>query len=240
MSKAALRTAKPVVARPTAAARSAPAAAAPAAYSADLVTLTSPQSRGAEAIRALRAHLLAQHLNAGRRSLVVCAATVDVGCTFVATNLAVAMAQVGIKTLLVDADLRAPAIDKIIRPPAPATGLVQCLSAQGAPISDYIQDDVLPNLSVFYSGGPAANAQELLTHDWFEEVMNHCLREYDLTIVDTPPANASADVRRISNVMGYSLIVARRNRSVVADVKTLADQLADDHVKVVGAVMNTD
>jgi Mrp family chromosome partitioning ATPase len=70
--------------------------------------------------------------------------------------------------------------------------------------------------------------------------MKYCLREYDVTIVDTPPANTSSDARRISNVVGYSLLVARRNQSLISDIKTLAEQMLDDRVKVVGTVMNAD
>lgn len=209
-------------------------------FSPDLVTLSAPLGGGAEAIRALRTHILAQHIQAGRRALAICAPSLGVGCTFVAANLAVALAQVGLKTLLVDADLRAPMINRLIIPSAPPAGLSTCLASPGSRVGDFIDDDLLPNLSVFYAGEAAANAQELLAREWFEDVMNHCLREYEVTIIDTPPANTCADARRISNIVGYSLIVARRNKSLVADVKTLAEQLIDDHVKVVGTLMNAD
>jgi protein-tyrosine kinase len=209
-------------------------------YSPALVTLAAPLSRGAEAIRALRTHVLTQHVQAGRRALAVCGPSLDVGCTFVAANLAVALAQVGIKTLLVDADLRAPMIDQIIRPKQVAPGLSACLAAPSGHVDDFIDNAVFPNLSVFYAGSPASNAQELLAREWFEEVMNHCLREYEITIVDTPPANTCADVRRISNLAGYGMVVARKNRSMVGDVRTLVEQLLDDHVRVIGTVMNAD
>jgi Mrp family chromosome partitioning ATPase len=84
------------------------------------------------------------------------------------------------------------------------------------------------------------DAQELLSREWFEQVMKYCLREYDVTIVDTAPANTSSDARRISNVVGHSLLIARRNRTLISDLKTLAEQMADDRVKVVGTVMNAD
>lgn len=206
-----------------------------------LVTLSTPMSGGAESIRALRTHVLGQHLQAGRRALAMCAPSLDVGCTFVAANLAVAIAQVGVKTLLIDADLRNPGIQEII-PPAATTsgGLAACLSDSGGRIGDFIDDDVLPNLSVMYAGAAAGHAQELLARDWFEEVMNHCMRDHEFTIIDTPPANICADARRISHVAGYSLVVARRNKSLVADVRTLVEQLLDDHVRVIGTLMNAD
>lgn len=218
-----------------------PAAAKPdSAYSPQLVTLSAPLSSGAESIRVLRTHVLAQHVNAGRRALAICGASVDVGCTFVSANLAVALAQSGLKVLLVDADLRAPRMQEFIRPSNQPPGLGACLRTPGAAISEFIDEDVLPNLSVLYAGEEMTDTQELLAREWFDDVMKYCLREYDATIVDTPPANTSSDARRISNVVGYSLLVARRNRSLVSDVKTLAEQLIDDHVKVVGTLLNAD
>lgn len=206
-------------------------------FSRDLLTLSQPLTAGAEAIRALRTHVLAQHVQVGRRALAICGASADVGCSFVAANLAVALAQAGIKTLLIDGDLREPTIDRYFRPAAPLEGLVHCLNAPGSRVGEFIDVEVMPHLSIFHAGSVASNAQELLTGEWAVDVMTQCLRDYDITIIDTPPANICADARRISNIVGYSLVVARRNKSLVADVKTLVEQLIDDHAKVIGTIM---
>src|ERR1700748_150683 len=68
----------------------------------DVVLLSNPTGAAAEAIRALRTHLMAQHVGEGRRALAVCGASHHVGRTFMAVNLAVALAQIGLKTLLID------------------------------------------------------------------------------------------------------------------------------------------
>ena len=205
-----------------------------------LTTLSQPLSAAAEAIRALRTHVLAQHIHAGRRGLAIGGPSLNVGCTYVAANLAVALAQVGLKTLLVDGDLRAPGIDKVIPPRIATGGLAACLAATDSRIGDYIDADLLPNLSVLFAGEPSANSQELLAREWFGDVMRQCLRDFDITIVDTPPANTSADARRISNIIGYGLVVARRHKSLVSDVRVFVEQLIDDHVTVIGTVMNAD
>jgi capsular exopolysaccharide synthesis family protein len=205
-----------------------------------LVTLNAPLSASAEAIRALRTHVLTQHVQGGRRGLAICAASADVGCTFVAANLAVALAQIGLKTLLVDGDLRAPTIQTLIPPRTHSKGLAECLADLAPHPTDYIQSEVLPNLSVLYAGERTGNAHELLARDQFERLMKECLREYDVTIVDTPPANTSADARRIGNVVGYAAVVARRNKSLVSDVKTLVAQLTDDHATVIGTIYNAE
>jgi protein-tyrosine kinase len=200
-------------------------------------TVSNPSGSTAESYRALRTHIMAQHVHEGRRALAVCAPTAGVGVTFVASNLAVALSQIGVKTLLVDVNLRQPKIDQLFRPQAPVLGLTQCLSTDDPDFPSFIQEEVLPNLSIMFSGAVSTNPQELLASDRFAELMEYCLRQFDLTIVDTPPANSCSDVHRISTVVGYSLIVTRRDRTLVSDVQTLIRQLEIDGARVVGTVL---
>jgi protein-tyrosine kinase len=204
----------------------------------DIVMVFEPFGVRAEAIRALRTHIVAQHLGYGRRALAVCAASAGVGCSFTAANLAVAMSQVGVNTLLIDANLREPTIHRLLHPQRPTLGLSQCLVEEGVGLGEFVERSLLDNLSVIFAGEPVANPQELVGGVAFQALMQTCLREYDITIVDTPPANRFADARRISAVIGYSLVVARRNVSLVDDVKTLIGELTVDHAQVVGTVLN--
>ncbi len=197
-----------------------------------------PRSGQAEAIRTLRTHVVAQHLRKGRRGLAVCAASANVGCTHVGVNLAVALAQIGVKALLIDADLRRPGVDAFIQPKRAVAGLHHYLASYDMDVSQAIQEDVMPSLSVIFSGGQSHAPQELLASDRFETLLDFCLREYDATIIDTPPANTCADARRITSLVGYGLVVARRNKSFVNDIKTLAGQLTADRAQVVGTVLN--
>src|ERR1700679_4371963 len=110
----------------------------------DIVMNSEPFGVRAEAIRALRTHLLAQHLAGGRRALAVCGPTAGVGVSFVAANLAVALSQVGVNTLLVDANLREPGLERLIRPPGPPVGLAQKL-ADNTPYDEFVDARVMPN-----------------------------------------------------------------------------------------------
>lgn len=207
------------------------------ALSKALVTLTSEVTAAAEAIRALRTYVMAQHLEKGRRALAICAPTAGVGCSTVAANLAVSLSQIGVKTLLIDANLRHPVIDKLFELSEPSEGLQQCLAPGAGNFGDYIEGDVLPDLSIMFAGGVTENPQELLATGRFEDLMSFCLREFQMTILDTPPANNCSDSRRVSTVAGYSLVVSRRNKTLVNDVKTLISQLESERARVVGTVL---
>jgi protein-tyrosine kinase len=170
--------------------------------------------------------------------LAFCSAAKGAGCSFLATNLAVSLAQIGIKTLLIDGDLREPSVQKFVEPTVSTGGLVQCLSSTDEHPYDLIHPEVLPNLSILFSGGVAENAQELLGSETFKDLVDRCLRDFEFTVIDTPPTNICADARRISTVVGYGVVVAKRNVSYFADVATLAAQLQEDGAKVVGTVLN--
>ena len=203
----------------------------------ELVTLRPEVSGAAEAMRALRTHIVAQHVEKGRRALAVCAATAEVGCSVVAANLAVGLSQIGVKTLLVDANLRHPHVDRLFVPSEPVEGLAQCLMSDSHSFGDFIETDVLRDLSIMFAGAVPENPQELLSTGRFEDLMNFCLREYQMTVLDTPPANICSDSRRVSTVAGYSLIVTRRNKTLVNDVKTLIGQLEGERAHVIGTVL---
>jgi len=208
-------------------------------FSRSLVVLSDPNGVQAEAIRAVRTHVMAQHINRGRRALAICAPSRGVGCTFTATNLAVALSRIGVRTLLIDGDLREPGVHQLIRPRQGYTGgLAHCLEAVDSSFADQIDAEVVPGLSIIYAGKGALDPQELLASDRFKALIEFCLREFDVTIIDTPPSNISSDARQVSSVVGYSLIVTGRDQTFIEDVKTLAGQLEGVHAKVIGTVLN--
>lgn len=191
----------------------------------------------AEAIRSLRSTLLAQHVQQGRRALAICAPSAGAGCSFLSANLAVAMAEAGVETLLVDANLRDPALHDYIAPPAPIAGLVECLQDPERPLGGVIQR-VQPSLSVLYAGDADAAAGNLLSASAFRSVVATCLRDYELTIFDTPSANRYADVQRIASAARYALVVACKQRTFMNDVRTLISDLESNHTTVVGTYLN--
>jgi Mrp family chromosome partitioning ATPase len=207
-------------------------------FSSELVVVDAPGSEASVALHAVAAQLMAQQLEQGRRGVAICGTSAGAGVTFLAANLAVSLAQAGVSTLLVDANLREPGLERIIAPSRPVPGLAQILRSDGTARPDVEQHHALPNLTVVYAGGPAVDAPDLLGAATLRDFILSSLRNFEFTVIDTPPANASADCRAISALVGYSLIVARRNVSFVDDVATLTAQLEEDGAVVIGALMN--
>jgi capsular exopolysaccharide synthesis family protein len=208
------------------------------AVSDQLTVVADPSSLRGEAIRLLRTQIIAQHIRSGRRGLAMVSAVDGAGCSYLAANLAASLAQVGIKTLLIDANMRSPSIDGYFGLDRQSPGLSSFLSLKVARPERVVHANVLPSLSVITAGPEVARPQELLSGRRFRDGANTLLREYDLVIFDTPPTNANADALTIGAAAGYALIVARRNISYFSDISTLVSQLAAARCPVIGSVLN--
>ena len=204
----------------------------------ELVVINEPMSLRAEAIRLLRTQIIAQHVKVGRRGIAVVAPVEGVGCTYMAANLAASLSQVGVKTLIVDCNMRSPRIDQVFGLDPNATGLSSFLSVQVARPERVVHANVLPNLSVITAGPPVMLPQELLSSNRFRDGVNTLLREFDLVVFDTPPANTSADALTVGGAVGYAMLVARRDHSYFRDVTTLVAQLKSTRCTVIGSVLN--
>lgn len=207
-------------------------------FSDKLVVLHDPHSLEVESIASLRNQLVSKHLQDGKRSLAICGATAGVGVTFVAANLAVAMAQAGVHTLLLDCNLREPSLDQYFLSEQPTRGLSDFLTSDQDSELALINPEVIPNLSIMFSGSPTEQAQRLLSKTRFQTLIENCIRSFDLTIVDCPPASSSADTRRIAALVRHALVIARKDRSYLSDMRRLIAELQTDRANVVGSFLN--
>jgi Mrp family chromosome partitioning ATPase len=168
----------------------------------------------------------------------VCGATDGSGASYIAANLAVALSQVGIKTLLVDANLRNPRLDAVFGIDPNGPGLSTYLTLEVNRPERVVYPNVLPNLSVVPAGPPVARPQELLSGARFRTGVDILLRQHDVALFDTPATNENSDALTVAGVLGYALVVARRNHAFVKDVQTLSAQLASSRATVIGSVLN--
>ncbi|MEI6419560.1 MAG: protein tyrosine kinase [Sphingomonadales bacterium] len=204
----------------------------------ELAVLSDPGGLQSEAFRLLRTQIISQHIRNGRRGLAIVAPADGVGCTYVAGNLAVALSQAGLKTLIIDANMRNPRLDQMFGFEPDAPGLSSFLTLQVARPERVVSANVLPSLAVMTAGPATARPQELLSGHRFRDGVNTLLREYDLVIFDTPAANTNADALSVGSAAGYGLLVARRDQSYYRDIITLRGQLTDSRCVVVGSVLN--
>jgi protein-tyrosine kinase len=204
----------------------------------ELVAAFAPFHPRTEELRALRTQLLIRWYNpeAGRNALVVVSPDKGEGRSYVAANLAVVFSQLGARTLLVDADLRAPRQHEIFGLPQ-GHGLSTLLSGRGDTKAQFPIHG-LNRLTVLPAGPLPPNPQELLSRPVFGALMKEMRSHYDVVIIDTPPAKQYADAQSIAYRAGDALIVTRKDHTVVSSTSKVVKELAGTGARVVGTIVN--
>jgi receptor protein-tyrosine kinase len=203
-----------------------------------LYALRKPFGEHAEALRALRLRL---HMaGVGRPDVYPAVAVLSPqdgdGRSTLAANLAVSFAELGLRTLLVDADLRRPQQHALFGATA-GDGLSSLLA--GRSDSSFISPvPGFDGLAVLPSGPVPPNATELLARPALPAFLAQTRQQFDLVILDTPPAGPASDAFYAANAAGAALVVARRNRTALRDLQALSDTLGATGVPVLGVVFN--
>lgn len=204
----------------------------------ELVALNEPFSLRAEAFRAMRSQVMMRLFSDGepRRALAIISPEAGDGKTYCAANLAVTLAQLGGRTLLVDADMRGPRQHEVFKLENRA-GLSGILS--GRSDSHVIQQVVgVPSLFVLPVGTTPPNPLELVERTAFGLLMRELASKFDHVVVDTPAAVYGADACVIAARCGAALIIARKNESRVAMLQDLVGSFAGSPAKLAGVIVN--
>lgn len=204
----------------------------------ELVTAAQPFSKQAEAFRAIRSQLMMRVFNPAepKRALAIISPNSGDGKTFFIANLGVAMAQLGGRTLVVDADMRGPRLHQVFGIPN-TSGLSGILSGRQEDNVIYQAPDI-PSLFVMPVGITPPNPLELLERPAFRLLMGELLRKFDHVIVDTPAAEHGSDAVVIASKCGATLVLARQDRSRVATLNDLVANVNASSAKLAGVIVN--
>ena len=204
----------------------------------EVIAAYSPEHPRVEELRLLRTQLLIRWYSpeTGRCALAIVSPGTGEGRSFVAANLAVGFSQLGHRTLLLDADMRTPRQHRLFNV-SDRIGLSAVLTGR-ADSSAAIPVPGCGGLWVLPAGSLPPNPQELLSRPAFAMLLKELQREYDVVLIDTPPAKLYADVQSIAFRAGVALVVARRDQTRIADAAEVVRELTDSGIRVVGTVMN--
>jgi capsular exopolysaccharide synthesis family protein len=195
-----------------------------------------PGSHAAEAFRTIRTAVYFGFPDGQARSLVITSPDAGDGKTTVASNLAIAMAQAGQRTVLVEADLRKPRHDGIfILKPGP--GLSGVLTGE-APALQAVRKSGVDRLDVLPCGLVPSNPSELLNSEAFARTIRELAGAYDRVIIDAPPLGPVADARIVSALADATLLVLRADRSTRKGAEQAREGLLAVGGTILGAVVN--
>ena len=204
----------------------------------EIVAAYQPFSSRVEQLRAIRSQLMLRWFDRAeeRQVLTIVGAERGEGRTYLAANLAVVFAQLGERTLLIDADMRTPR-QHLLFSLENRTGFSTMLAGRLREEA-IVRIPDLAGLSVLPAGPTPPNPLELLNRLNFEEFMIGVRGLYDVVIVDTPAMTVGEDAAMIAVKTGAALAVARSGSTRVAAFTDLVQGLMDAGVAVVGSVLN--
>lgn len=210
----------------------------------ELHAARSPRWTLAEAFRTIRTGVaFGVHASApdAVRRLVVTSALPGDGKTLVAVNLAIALAQIGKRVLLVDADLRRPRLTALLGlEDAPGPGLSTLLAGEGQVEAVHALGPLLPEtptLSALPSGPIPPNPADLLNGERMDGLLSSCQGRWDWVILDAPPT-AVADPTILSTHVGAVLFVVRSFRTPRELARRAVQGFQSVGARVVGVVLN--
>ena len=206
----------------------------------ELVTLNDPVSAPSESFRAIRSQVMKRVFNDRthpRRALAVVSPNAGDGKTYFAANLAISLAQLGGRTLLIDADLRGPRQHRVYNL-ANTVGLEGILSGR-ADRHGVQQVPGVPGLFLLPVANPPPNPLELVERPSFGLLIRELAAQFDHVVVDTPAAQFGADAAVIAEHCGASLMLVRQHVTQIAAFDDMVVQLQDDtSLQLVGVVLN--
>ncbi len=204
----------------------------------DLITLHDTFSPLAEAFRSLRTSIGFSALTTPTRSLLITSAGPSEGKSFVAANLAVAMALGGKKVILVDTDLRKPTLHQVFgvqREPG-FTNLL--MSRPDAGLAQFLQKTPVKSLRVLACGTLPPNPADLLGSPRAVEVMQQLGEHADIVIYDSPPAATVTDAAIIAQHVDAVMQVVRAGQTRINLVQRCKTVLEQVNAHVLGPVLN--
>ena len=221
--------------------------------SARLVTHFAPKDPVAEGYRALRTALQFRGIDSPVKTITTTSASLQEGKSTTLVNLAITMAQGGVKVLLVGCNLRRPSIYKVFGIEQ-APGVVDIVLGRVdwretiKTVTDIIMGDMgmsstlmtpgMENLHIITSGGVPPNPAEMLVSERMKQFIDEAKEEFDIILFDAPPVLPVTDAAILSKRTDATLLVYRTGKVPRAALRRAKVQIESVGATVMGVVLN--
>ena len=210
--------------------------------STELVTLQRKPSLQAECFRATLTSILFARRNGDRpRVIVITSPLPGEGKTTVTTNLAIALAEINRRVLIIDADMRKPRVNDVFDIPN-TWGLSDLLAGRNSlndcPPEAFARETEITDLYVLPSGPGTHSISNLLHSPRTQELLERVRKEFDTVLIDTPPMMQIADARVLGKIADAVILVVRAGQTTRDAAKTAVARFDEDGTPVLGTVLN--
>lgn len=205
----------------------------------ELVAQHLPKSQMSEAFRALRTALLLSQADHPPQVILVTSALPREGKTTAAANLAVTLAQLGDRTLLVDADLRKPGVGRLLNmTEGKYAGLSSYLAGVSSLDSVIVPHSSIANLVAIPTGPLPPNPADLLSSHKLADALRELRSQYKFIVIDSPPIMAATDAVILSVLADGVLLVVRSGETPKEAFTRARDLLCSVKCRLLGVVLN--
>ena len=181
-------------------------------------------------------------LNAQLQTLVLTSPGPGEGKSTVSSNLAIAIAEVGRKVLLIDADMRRPrqhSVFSVNNDYGLSSLLHEKASLNGdQTLGGAIQETPIPDLWILPSGPSTSSSTNLLINPHMSRLLKHLKQQFDLIVIDTPPMLQIPDARVVGRLADSVIMVIRANKTTRAAVSAACQRFSEDGTKILGTILN--
>ena len=194
----------------------------------------------AETFRGLRTNLLFMLGDPDKKVILVTSTTSGEGKTFIASNLAVSLALLGKKVVIVGLDIRKPGLNKVFHISHKERGITQYLVApQSTDLRSMIQSsDLSANLHILPGGTIPPNPTELLARKSLDDAIELLKKDYDYVVLDTAPIGMVTDTQLIARVADISVYVCRADYTHKNDYQLINELYANKRLPGLCTVIN--
>lgn len=206
-------------------------------YAEKLIAAKKPLDPSVEAFRVLRTNLQYSSVDRPISTLLVSSPGPGEGKSVCLANLAVVMAQSGLKVVVVDADLRRPVQHKIFDLPN-RSGLSDAALQNHLNATRYLQATEVENLHVLTSGPLPPNPSRLLESERMNEILRVLKNAADILLIDSPPVLAVADAILLSTQIDGVILVGDSGHTRKGDLKRAVGELNKVHANLLGMILN--
>lgn len=208
----------------------------------ELITLHRTDSTMAESFRATVASLvLPRRGREAPRVLVVSSLSPGEGKTTVTSNLGIALAEIGMRVLLIDTDRRRPRLHKVFN--APNNYGWSDILRDASPIEDYALEDLVhetsvENLRVMTAGANGGVQSHLLYSERTRQLLDRLQNDFDIILLDTAPLLAVSDARVLGAATEGVVLVVKAGTANWESLAVAQQRLAEDGTAIYGVVLN--
>jgi len=202
-----------------------------------LITNYSPKSSAAEAFRMLRTNIVTRKVPGKTLTMLISSSGPKEGKSTIISNMAIALAQMDAKVVLVDLDLRRPMQHNIFSVDK-ENGVSDFLVDKKADLGSLIFKTEVPNLDLVTSGFIPPNPSELLASKRMDEALAYLKANYDYVLLDSPPVIAVTDSMVLANKVDILSLVVRIGKSDKAVVRRSRELFESINAPITGAIIN--